>query len=145
MRKWLVGVVVVALAAMSGLGVALADSTAEELPRNWHIHDGRFALNGRFALGWQHKGISFFPRILGISEATYLEDPARCPNATDKAFLPSVGKSNSGLLRAGVCQTSTTVIHLRSVPLATAGPAGWQSLTTSTEPGYVTYYMVTPR
>ena len=28
MRKWFVGVVVVALAAMSGLGVALADSTA---------------------------------------------------------------------------------------------------------------------
>jgi hypothetical protein len=69
MRKF-VGVVVVGLAAMSGLGVALADSSAEELPRNWHVHDGRFAL------GWQHKGISFFPRILGISEDAYLKDPA---------------------------------------------------------------------
>ena len=145
MRKWLVGVVVVALAAMSGLGVALADSTAEELPPNWHIHDGRFALNGRFALGWQHKGISFFPRILGISEATYLEDPARCPNATDKALLPSDQESNSDVLRAGDCVTSTTVIHLRTVPTGTAGPAGWQSLTTPSEPGFVTYYMVTPR
>ncbi len=138
MRKF-VGVVVVALAAMSGLGVALADSTAEELPRNWHIHDGRFAL------GWQHKGISFFPRILGISEDAYLKDPARCPNATDKAFLPSDQESNSDVLRAGDCVTSTTVIHLRTVPTGTAGPAGWQSLTTPSEPGYVTYYMVTPR
>ena len=40
MRKWFVGVVAVALAAMSGQGVALADSSAEELPPTWHIHDG---------------------------------------------------------------------------------------------------------
>ena len=137
MRKWLLGVVVVALAAMSGLGVALADSSAEELPPNWHIHDG--------GSGPQHKAISFFPRILGISEDAYLKDPARCPNATDKAFLPSDQESNSDVLRAGDCVTSTTVIHLRTVPTGTAGPAGWQSLTTPSEPGFVTYYMVTPR
>jgi hypothetical protein len=137
MRKWFVGVVVVALAAMSGQGVALADSRAAELPPNWHIHDG--------GSGPQHKAISFFPRILGISEAAYLEDPARCPNATDKAFLPSDQESNSDVLRAGVCVTSTTVIHLRTVPEGTAGPAGWQSLTTPSESGFVTYYMVTPR
>jgi hypothetical protein len=136
MRKF-VGVVVVALAAMSALGVALADSSAEELPPNWHIHDG--------GSGPQHKAISFFPRILGISEAAYLEDPARCPNATDKAFLPSDPQSNSAVLRAGDCVTSTTVIHLRTVPTGVAGPAGWQSLTTPSEPGFVTYYMVTPR
>ena len=137
MRKWFVGVVVVALAAMSGQGVALADSSAAELPPNWHIHDG--------GSGPQHKAISFFPRILGISEAAYLEDPARCPNATDKAFLPSDQESKSDVLRAGVCVTSTTVIHLRTVPTGTVGPAGWQSLTTPSERGYVTYYLVTPR
>ncbi len=137
MRKWFVGVVVVALAAMSGQGVALADSSAAELPPNWHIHDG--------GSGPQHKAISFFPRILGISEAAYLEDPARCPNATDKALLPSDPESNSDVLRAGHCVTSTTVIHLRTVPTGTAGPAGWQSLTTPSEPDHVTYYMVTPR
>ena len=92
------------------------------LPSTWHIHDGQLELVP------QHKAISFFPTILGISEAAYLEDPARCPNAADKVFLPSVGKSNSDVLRAGVCMTSTTVIHLRSVPTGTAGPAGWQSL-----------------
>ena len=96
MRKWFVGGVAVALAAMSGQGVALADSSAAVLPPTWHIHDGKLAL------GPQHKAISFFPTILGITEAAYLEDPARCPNAADKVFLPSVGKINSDLLRAGV-------------------------------------------
>jgi hypothetical protein len=139
MRKWVVGVAAVALAAMSGQGVALADSSAAVLPPTWHIHDGKLAL------GPQHKAISFFPTILGISQDVYLEDPARCPNAADKAFLPSFGKSNSDLLRAGTCQTSTTVIHLRTVPVGTSGPAGWQSLTTASEPGFVTYYKVTPR
>jgi hypothetical protein len=138
MRKWFVGVVGVALAAIGGQGVALADSSAAELPPNWHIHDG--------GSGPQHKAISFFPRILGISEAAYLEDPARCPNATDKVFLPSVEESNSNVVRAGVCMTSTTVIHLRTMPEGTAGPAGWQSLPSPpSEPGTVTYFMVTPR
>ena len=138
MRKWFVGVVpVFALAAMSGQGVALTDSSAEELPPGWHIHDG--------GSGTQHKAISFFPRILGISEEAYLQDPARCPDATDKAFLPSDPESKRDVQRAGVCMTSTTVIHLRSVPTGTAGPKGWQSLTTATEPGFVTYYLVTPR
>jgi hypothetical protein len=139
MRKWAVGVVAVALAAIGGQGVALADSSAAELPPTWHIHDGQTAL------GPQHKAISFFPTILGISTTAYRNDPARCPNATDKLFLPSEGKTNSDLLRAGVCMTSTTVIHLRSVPLGTSGPEGWQSLTTASEPGFVTYYLVTPR
>jgi hypothetical protein len=136
MRKWAVGVVGVALAAMSGQGVALADSSAAELPPTWHIHDG--------GPGPQQKPISFFHEILGIDTATYLQDPARCPNATDKVFLPSQGKSNTDVVRAGACQTSTTVIHLRTVPLDTAGPAGW-SVTSTSEPGTVTYFKVTPR
>jgi hypothetical protein len=139
MRKWFVGVMAVfALAAMNGQGVALADSSAAELPPNWHIHDG--------GSGPQHKAISFFPTILGISTEAYLHDPrARCPDATDKAFLPSDPESKSDVLRAGICVTSTTVIHLRSVPTGTAGPEGWQSLTTTTEPDFVTYDLVTPR
>ena len=141
MRKWFVGVVGVALAAVSGQGVALADSSAAVLPPTWHIHD--VVPGGTITA--QHKPISFFPTILGLSQAVYLEDPARCPNAADKVFLPSVGKSNSDLLRAGTCQTSTTVIHLRSVPVDTAGPEGWQSLATLTEPGFITYYKVTQR
>jgi hypothetical protein len=118
---------------------AIAADEASVLPPNWHIHDGQAAL------GAQHKGIGFFPTILGISTAQYLQDPARCPNATDKAFLPSFGQSQGDSLRAGECQTSTVIIHLRTVPVGTAGPEGWQSVTAASEPGWVTYYLVTSR
>lgn len=137
MKKWLVAVVATMLATISLQGAALAADNP--LPPNWHVHDGNLGA------GPQHKGISFFPTILGISTAEYLQDPAVCPNATDKSFLPSADTSQSDVARAGVCMTSTTIIHLRTVPSGTAGPAGWQSLTTATEPGLITYYMVTPR
>ena len=122
----------IALFAMSGGPVLGTD-----VPPNWHVHDGQTGL------GPQHKGIGFFPTILGESVSTYLEDPAMCPNATDKAFLPSWGSSESPLLRAGICQTSTEVIHLRTVPVGTSGPDGWSSITVGSEPGWVTYYLVT--
>jgi hypothetical protein len=132
----------VALVGAFALTLAAAGvTTAEEasyLPPSWHIHDGQGA-----TLGPQHKGIGFFPTILGISTSTYLADPARCPNATDKAFLPSAGSAEAPLLRAGVCMTSNAVIHLRTVPVGTAGPEGWASLTAASEPGWVTYYQVT--
>jgi hypothetical protein len=140
MRKWTLVAALAAVLAISTLGAsALADSSASILPPEWHVHDGQLAL------GPQHKGIGSFPTILGLSTADYLLDPARCPNATDKAFLPSFGDAQSPLLRAGVCFTSTQVIQQRTVPVGTAGPDDWQSLTSASEPGWVTYYMVTPR
>jgi hypothetical protein len=126
-------------AAAFGPVTAFADSSASDLPPAWHIHDGQVAL------GPQHKGIGFFPTILGVSPATYLEDPASCPNATDKAFLPSFGDAEAALLRAGICQTSAYVIQLRTVPDGVAGPDGWASLTTASEPGWRTFYRVTAR
>jgi hypothetical protein len=117
--------------------ISFADSSASELPPNWHVHDGQTSL------GPQHKGIGFFPRILGVSQSVYVQDPARCPNATDKAFLPSWGEKQAALLRAGVCFTGTSVIHLRTVPVGTDGPEGWASLTAASEPGWITYYSVT--
>lgn len=138
-KRWLIG----AAAALGALcmfgGVALAASSASDLPPNWHVHDGQAAL------GSQHKGIGFFPVILGLTAGEYLQDPARCPNATDKAFLPSVDTSESPLLRAGGCQTSTQIIQMRTVPVGTAGPEGWSSITTASEPGWVTYYLVISR
>ena len=124
-----------AILAFSGSALAAADASV--LPPNWHVHDGQLAL------GAQHKGIGFFPTILGISNADYLLDPARCPNATDKAFLPSWDTSETPQLRAGICMTSTSIIHLRTVPAGTAGPDGWASITAASEPGWVTYYQVT--
>jgi len=124
---------------MSGTSaIALADSSASVLPPEWHVHDGLGA-----SLGSQHKAIGFFPAILGISASQYLLDPARCPNATDKSLLPSFGKTQSDLVRAGVCFTDSYVIQLRSVPVGTDGPQGWASLTPAA--GVITYYQLTPR
>ena len=139
-RRWTL------LAAAAALVLSLAAAgvtTAEEAsyhPPTWHVHDGQAA-----TLGPQHKGVGFFPTILGISSANYLLDPARCPNATDKAFLPSFGSSQAPLLRAGICMTSSVVISLRTVPVGTSGPEGWASITVASEPAWVTYYSVTPR
>ena len=136
MKKW---ILIAMVAALAGYGaIAYADSSASELPPNWHVHDGQTTL------GPQHKPVSFFPAILGQSLADYLADPARCPNATDKAFLPSVGESESPVLRAGVCMTSTTIIQLRTVPVGMSGPEGWNSRL-GPEAGYVTYYSLTQR
>jgi len=121
-------------------GAAVATSNASDLPPTWHVHDGKGA-----TLGPQHKGIGFFPAILGLSVSDYLLDPAECPNATDKAFLPSFGSSEAPLLRAGQCQTTTSIISVRTVPVGTSGPDGWASITVASEPGWVTYYSVTAR
>jgi hypothetical protein len=138
MRSWFLAVAATVILVLTAYGAtAFAADGASTLPPNWHVHDGQAAL------GPQHKGIGFFPRILGISVTQYLQDPARCPNATDKSFLPSFGQSESDVLRAGECQTSTVIIHLRTVPVGTAGPEGWHSLTSASEPGFITYYLVT--
>src|SRR5262249_58728179 len=71
-----------------------------------------------------HAATSFFPYILGQTLDQSLADPAMCPNATDKAFPPP-GLEAGQPLRAGVCMTSTTVIHLRSIPEGDPSPAGW--------------------
>lgn len=137
MKKWILLAALVVVPVVV-TGVAVAGSGPSELPPNWHVHDGQVAL------GPEHKGIGFFPAILGVSTAAYLEDPAICPDATDKAFLPQ-GRQSEQPLRAGVCMTSAAVIHLHTVVAGTAGPDGWASITTASEPGWVTYYSMTAR
>lgn len=144
MRKFLLAFAVMVLAAFGW--ATLAGAGPDELPQNWHVHDCN--LTGGPACGFDadgdwHLPASFFPTILGESAGAYLADPAMCPNATDKAFLPN-GRQDGQPLRAGVCMTSTEVIHLRTVPAGTEGPAGW-GLRTGPESGFVTYYLVTPR
>jgi len=156
-KKWLLAmslVVISAAAAVIGIAASAFAAGPAKLPANWHVHDCNnpagatepacgFDVNG----DW-HLGIGFFPAILhpGLSataaQAAYAEDPARCPNATDKAFLPQ-GRQDEQSLRAGVCMTSSAVIHLRTVPAGTSGPEGWSSITAASEPGWVTYYRVT--
>lgn len=121
--------------------IALAGSSASTLPSQWHVHD---VPAGQPASG-QHKGVGFFPTILRITAAVYLTDPASCPNATDKVFLPSAGESQSEILRAGICMTSTKVIQLRTVPIGVSGPDGWAYISGTDGGTYITYYKVTDR
>lgn len=125
--------------SLAAAGVTIAGD-ASELPPTWHVHDGKGA-----TLGAQHKATGFFPSILGITLTDYLLDPARCPNATDKAFLPSADTAQGPFLRAGQCRTSTVVIQLRTVPVGTSGPDGWSVLFGTDGGAWDTYYQVTPR
>jgi hypothetical protein len=137
-RSWLLPIAAAATLLLTAYGATVvAADDAAVLPPSWHIHDGQTAL------GSQHKGVGFFPRILGITTAEYLLDPASCPNATDKSFLPSFGERQAMSLRNGECRTSTVIIHLQTLPVGSDGPEGWSSLTTPAEPGFVTFYLVT--
>jgi hypothetical protein len=143
-RLTLLAVLVGALVVAS---TASAYFAQDQLPATWHIHnDGTCS---------QCAGHAFFPQILGETVATYLGDPAECPDATDKAFLGGGEPSpqNTGIepnqpLREGICMTSTTVIHLKSIPADQPPPAGWTGPvgTPAVVNGitYVTYYSLTP-
>jgi hypothetical protein len=138
MRKLLLLSALLAVACASWAALAAADPPA--IPPNWHVHDG-------IAAPPQHRPIGFFPTILeSSSTAQYLQDPALCPDATDKAFLPQ-GVQDGQPLRAGMCQTSTKIIHVRTVPTDTSGPSGWSGPIATTELGlsWHTYYLVTDR
>jgi hypothetical protein len=132
-----------ALGAVSAVlaASALAGPSASTLPPTWHVHD----CTSSCVL--PHAGTAFFPTILGESLSTYLQDPAACPDATDKAFLgggqpPTTdGVEQNQPLREGVCMTSTTVIHLKSISPDQPAPDGWSFLSTSG--GYATYYSLT--
>ena len=90
----------------------------------------------------------FFPKILGEPLAAYLQDPAECNDATDKSLLPGDPKpEGNSPLRAGVCFTTTTIIHLRSIDAGDPAPSGWSGpIAPMTVNGvtYVTYWFLTP-
>jgi hypothetical protein len=119
------------------------------LPPNHHIHDCAAA-----PCVYPHLGVGFFPKILtGGDVGAYLEDPAECNDATDKSLLPpneSIGTPTENQpLRAGVCYTSTTLIHLLSIDASATPPDGWSGPIAPVRLGngvtYVTYWLLTPR
>ena len=129
--------------------VASAQFTSATLPANHHIHDCTAA-----PCPYPHLAVGFFyPRILGgefESLDAYLEDPAVCNDATDKSLLSPLGEKPepNQPLRAGVCFTSTTVIHLRSIDVNDPAPGGWSGPIAPTMLNgvtYVTYWLLTPR
>jgi hypothetical protein len=133
-----------ALAFASGAAAYFAPNP---LPPTWHIHNGGTCS--------QCAGVAFFPTILAVSTATYLLDPAECPDATDKAFLgggqPSIHNppslTGNQPLGEGICMTSATIIHLKRieadhpVPAGFSGPVG--SPTTVEGRTFYTFYMLT--
>ena len=132
-------VVIVAALGLAAVGAvpALAERGSYD---NWHVHDGG---SGTDANGLVHRGLAFFPAILtGGDVGAYLQDPAYCPDATDKLTLPA--GSNGEFPLVGVCETNALVVHLRAIPAGDAVPPGYQS-TGWTTGGAVVYYALTAR
>jgi hypothetical protein len=116
------------------------------VPANHHIHDCTAA-----PCVYPHLAVGFFPTILSESRADYLNDPAECNDATDKSLLPPLDEKPelNQPLRAGVCYTPATLIHLRSIDINDPAPAGWSGpiapVTLGNGVTYVTYWLLTPR
>lgn len=126
--------------AVSGLGYAPAAHAAPS--NNWHIHDGVDApVPTGFATVLTGDGVA---PLTGDELAVYLDDPLRCPDATDKALLGD-GRQAQQPLRSGVCFTSRYVIHLRTIRADAPVPASWSALNTETSGGIVwrTVYLLT--
>lgn len=123
--------------------IASASGGDSSLPPTWHIHNCTAT-----PCMLPSAPVGFFPVILGETTPTYLNDPAECPDATDKAFLgggqpPTTdGTEQNQPLREGVCMTSTTIIHLRSVSPDQPAPTGWTLQ--GVAGGFATYYLLTP-
>lgn len=129
--------------------VASAEFTSNTLPANHHIHD--CTLQPPSACQYPHLAVGFFRQILNNEPLEpYLQDPAVCNDATDKALLPPLDEKpeSNQPLRAGVCFTSAWVIHLRSIHVNDLAPAGWSGPIAPTVLNgvtYVTYWLLTPR
>lgn len=166
-RAIVASIALAVLVALSGMALA-GSGDATFVPQSWHIHDGIFGSCANPANPndpWcQHKPIGFFWKGTGegILDAyfptltDYLADPARCPDATDKAFLAGADESQGVVLRAGACFTSSLVINLRTVPQGTGGPGGWSGPIVTSERAcldtivcpletWETWYLVTSR
>jgi hypothetical protein len=142
-RAIVLGLAAAVTAVSAGSAGAVGPS---QLPPAWHIHDCAPGSTCTFP----HAAAGFFPAILtGGNLAAYLQDPARCPDATDKSLLGggAPGPTADGLngnqpLREGICMTNTTIIHLKSIAADQPAPNGWTLASTSG--GFSTYYELTP-
>ena len=136
------------LQALVGVTLALGIAAVVTAPAiadrgsyaNWHVHDGG---SGTDANGLVHRGVVFFPAILtGGDVGVYVQDPAYCPDATDKLTLPA--GTNGQFPLVGQCQTNAFIIHLRAVPAGDSLPPGYES-TGWTTGGATVYYALTAR
>lgn len=134
----LLGVAIALGLAAVAAGPALAERGSY---KNWHVHDGGSGTDEE--TGLVHRPVAFFPAILaGGDLGVYLQDPAYCPDATDKLTLPS--GTNGKFPLVGQCRTDAFIIHLRAIPAGDAVPPGYQS-TGWTAGGAPVYYALTAR
>lgn len=115
---------------------ALVAPAAAHDRNNWHVHDGDGPHAGAAPL-------VFFPTILtGGDVDAYLEDPAHCPNATDKALLGADGPHPGALPFVGICMTSDQIIHIK---VGGPAPTGWSWIEWPPGSGQIWYYKLTDR
>ena len=139
----------VAAGLLSFAAIASGGYFTEPLPPNHHIHD----CPDRNPCAYPHLPVGFFPTILGESRSDYVDDPAECNDATDKALLPpneaTQTPQQNQPLRAGVCYTRTTLIHMRSIDSGDPAPKGWSGpiapVTLGNLATNVTNWRLTPR
>ena len=117
-----------------------SSAVAHEVPneQNWHIHDGT---GGGPLVGDHHAGLGFWPRLFaqeGLVYGTAAAPFVRCPNATDKVFLPN--GIHGAVDGAGVCVNDVFVVHILS---GVDPPANWSILTFPN--GTFLSYRLTPR
>ena len=82
MKKFHAFAGIVATLALAAIGAAPAGAERGSYS-NWHVHDGGTGVD---ANGLVHRPAAFFPSIL---PGDYAQDPAYCPDATDKLTLPA--------------------------------------------------------
>jgi hypothetical protein len=135
-RATLVALAVFGVGALTIGSIALAHEVPNE--RNWHIHDGT---GGGPLAGDHHAGLAFWPRLFsqeGLVYGTPAAPFVRCPNATDKVFLPN--GVHGAVDGAGVCMNELFIVHLLS---GVDTPEGWSTLTFPN--GTFLSYRLTPR
>ena len=81
------------------------------------------------------------------SRASSVRD--RMPSCVRFASTVFTVTKSVAALRAGVCSTPTTIIHLRSIDANDPAPHGWSGPIAPVSLGnaitYVTYWLLTPR
>lgn len=133
-------------AVMLAIGLATLPAAAEPSGNdNWHVHDA-----GQSSIDLPKAGVVFFPALFQQEGLTYdaANDPARCPDATDKGGHLQNGQHTNRHTINGVCVTDSWVIHLRS---ASGGsdqvPEGWETLVWQPPAGgpVTIHYRLSPR
>lgn len=130
---------ILAAVLVAGL-VALPAGAQPSENDNWHVHDG-----GASDVALRKAPTVFFPAIFSQEGETYdpVNDPALCPDATDKEGTLHNGEHTNRHHVNGICTTSAFIIHLRSAAGGSEQvPPDWGSVVWN---GSTYHYRLSPR